>query len=109
MVGRRCLDDANEGAMNRAPTMPIGPEGARFIAPSRDHDHAALAQIVPPASDEEVAAIVAALAMREEDHPSPEPTTSISRWALAGRRQATRGIHAGPASGWGRQRRGRDG
>ncbi len=70
---------------------------------------AKIGQTPPPAAADEVAAIVVALAMRTEDVSPPEPAMPISRWALAGRRLATRGIHAGPASGWGRQRGGTHG
>ena len=92
--------------MSRAPSEPRGIVGARFIAPSQGHDRAATAQTEPPAAADEVAAIVAALAMREEGDPAPELATPISHWALAGRRLATRGIAAGPTSGWGRPRKG---
>ena len=100
---------ANEGAMNRAPKEPTGVIRARFIAPSPVDGRDVVGQIVPSAADDEVAAIVAALAMREEGHLPPGPVTPISRWALAGRRRAMRGIAVGPTSGWGRPRRGTHG
>ena len=64
----------------------------------------------PRPTDEEVAALAAVLLTTPE--PSAEPPrlqTSLSRWALAGRRDAHQGLFPRPADGVGWKRRDRHG
>jgi Acyl-CoA carboxylase epsilon subunit len=59
----------------------------------------------PEPTEDELAAVVAALAVLSGEPPAASPEQNPAergRWAAAGRREALRGLAGGPASGWGR-------
>ena len=64
---------------------------------------AAPGTVRPQPTDDEVAAIVAVLAVLEAEEATRRsaPAGSPSRWAMAGRRAAMQRMGTGSASGWG--------
>lgn len=64
-------------------------------------------EVWPEPSDEEAAALVAALVMLPAERAEPElPVAPVpSRWVMAGRRVARAGLAGGAPVGWGRNRR----